>query len=262
MQSQYKRLTDPQWEYMKRHLALKRKRQYSLRSIVDAIFWYLRLGAQWRNLPDNFPDWRSVYYYFRKWKKDGTLEKINFALNRLVRKKRGKEPTPAMFCIDSQSIKAAPFVSKEKGIDGNKKVNGRKRHVLTDTQGLVWSVVVHAANKADGVMAEKVVAPLQGYMHRMKKILGDDAYKKSFMNWVSENLLGVELEISSKPPSSDGFVPVKWRWVSERTFGSLNFFRRLDKDHEKTTESSEAWVLWQNCKVVLNRLAPDTEENF
>ena len=256
MQSHYKRLTDPQWEIIKEYLPTQRKRIYSLRSVVDAIFWYLRLGAQWRNLPDNFPDWRSVYYYFRKWKSEGTLENLNLALNRLERERKGKESTPAMFCIDSQSIKAAPFVKEEKGIDGNKKINGRKRHVITDTLGIVWGVVVHAANKHDGAMAERVITPLQGYMHRMRKILADDAYKKRFMNWVSENLLGVELEFSSKPPGPDGFVPVKWRWVSERTFGSLNFFRRLDKDHEKTTESSEAWILWQNCQIILNRLDP------
>ena len=261
MQSHYKRLTDPQWEIIKEYLPIQRKRIYSLRSVVDAMFWYLRLGAQWRNLPDSFPDWRSVYYYFRKWKKDGTLENLNLALNRLERERKGKESTPSMFCIDSQSIKAAPFVKEEKGIDGNKKINGRKRHIITDTLGLVWAVIVHGggpppANKPDGVMAEKVVTPLLGYMHRMKRILADDAYKIKFMNWVNENILGVELEVSSKPPGPDGFVPVKWRWVSERAFGTFNFFRRLDKDHEKTTESSEAWVLWQNCQIILNRLAP------
>ena len=169
MQSQYRRLTDPQWEIMKNYLPVQRKRQYKLRSILDAIFWCLRLGNQWRNLPESYPDWRIVYYYFRRWKQDGTLGNINLALNRLERERRGKKATPAMFCIDSQSIKVAPFISVEKGIDGNKKINGRKRHVITDTLGLVWGVVVHAANKADGVMAEKVVAPLQGYMHRMKR---------------------------------------------------------------------------------------------
>ena len=256
MQTHYKRLTDPQWEVIKEYLPLQRKRKYALRDVIDAIFWILRIGGQWRNLPECFPKWQSVYYYFRRWKSDGTLENINLALNRLERERMGKESTPAMFCIDSQSIKAAPFVKKDKGVDGNKKVNGRKRHILTDTLGLVWAVIVHAANKHDGVMAEKVVAPLQGYMHRMEKILADEAYKKRFINWVSENLLGVELKLSSKPPGTDGFVPVKWRWVSERTFGSLNFFRRLDKDHEKTTESSDAWVLWQNCQLILNRLHP------
>lgn len=109
MQSQYKRLTDPQWEIIKEYLPVQRKRIYNLRSVVDAIFWYLRLGAQWRNLPD----WRSVYYYFRKWKSEGTLENLNLALNRLERERKGKASTPTMFCIDSQSIKVAPFVRRK-----------------------------------------------------------------------------------------------------------------------------------------------------
>lgn len=254
MQTRYERLTDPQWEIMKEYLPVQRKRKYDLRGIVDAIFWYLRVGGQWRNLPESFPKWGSIYYYFRKWKDDGTLERLNAGMNRLARKEVGKQETPSMLSIDTQSVKAAPFINQDKGIDGNKKINGRKRHVITDTLGLVWGVVVHAAHHADGAMAERVVEPLQGYMYRMKKILADAAYKKVFMNWVEENLLGVELEISSRPPTTEGFVPIKWRWVTERTFGTFNFFRRLDKDHEKTTQSAEAWVLWQNCQIVINRL--------
>lgn len=256
MQNQYNRLTDPQWEIIKEYLPVQRKRKYALRDVVDAIFWTLRVGSQWRNLPESFPKWESVYYYFRKWKSDSTLENLNLALNRLERERIGQKSIPSLFCIDSQSIKSAPFVKENKGIDGNKKINGRKRHIITDTLGLVWNVIVHAANKHDGVMAEEVVAPLQGYMYRMKKILADEAYRKRFIHWVETNLLGVELAFSSKPPGPDGFVPVKWRWVSERSFGTLNFFRRLDKDHEKTTESSAAWVLWQNCQIIINRLDP------
>ena len=255
MQSQYKRLTDSQWAVVKGSLPVERKRKHSLRVITDAIFWCLRLGTQWRNLPEEFfPKWQLVYYYFRKWQADGTLEKLNFSLNRLERKRQGKQASPSLMCIDSQSVKVSPFVGEETGVDGNKKVNGRKRHVVTDTLGLVWGVVVHAANRADGAVAERVVAPLRGYLHRMEKILADAAYEKVFMGWVEENLLGVEVEVSSKPPGSEGFVPVKWRWVEERTFGSFNFFRRLDKDHEKTTKSAEAWVLWQNCKLIINRI--------
>lgn len=254
MQTHYQRLTDPQWEAIKKHLPIHRKRTYDLRDIIDGIFWGLRIGNQWRNMPEYFPPWQSVYYYFRRWKGDETLEKLNWAMNRLERERVGKEDTPSLFCIDTQSVKTAPFVSHCKGVDGNKKINGRKRHIITDTVGLVWSVVVHGANQADGVMAQRVVDPLQGYMHRMKKILADAAYEKVFMQWVEENLLGVDFEISSKPPTSQEFVPVKWRWVGERTFGTFNFFRRLDKDHEKTIESSEAWILWQNCQIILNRL--------
>lgn len=254
MQTQYERLTDAQWENIKEYLPIKRKRKYDLRDVIDAIFWILRIGSQWRNLPESFPPWKSVYYYFQKWKKDGTLQKINEGLNRKERIRQGKEATPSMLNIDSQSVKAGPFVGHDKGIDGNKRVNGRKRHIVTDTLGLVWFVVVHAANLTDGSMANKVVEPLSGYLHRIKKILADAAYEKNFRDWVYENMLGVELQLSSKPPTTKGFVPIKWRWVVEQTFGRFNYFRRLDKDHEKTVESSEAWVLWQNCQTILYRL--------
>ncbi len=259
MQTQYERLTDSQWENIKEYLPIQRKRKYDLREIVDAILWLLRIGSQWRNLPDNFPPWKSVYYYFGKWKKEGLLERMNEGLNRKERKRQGRASTPSMFCIDSQSVKAGPFISKDKGIDGNKRINGRKRHIVTDTLGLVWNVVVHAANQTDGSTANEVIKPLVGYMSRMKKILADAAYKKGFMDWVFENLLGVDLEISSKPPTTKGFVPLKWRWVSEQTFGRFNFFRRLDKDHERTVQSSEAWILWHNCQTILFRM-PETSK--
>ena len=254
MQTHYKRLTASQWENIKEYLPVQRKRKYDLREIVNGILWQLRIGAQWRNIPDNFPPWESIYYYFRKWKKDGTLQKMNEGLNRKERKRQGKDSTPSMLSIDSQSVKLGPFINESRGIDGNKRINGRKRHVVTDTLGLVWGVVVHAANLPDGSMANQVIEPLIGYLDTMKKILADAAYKIEFMDWVAENVLGVEVEISSKPPSVKGFVPVKWRWVTEQTFGRFNFFRRLDKDHERTVQSSEAWVLWHNCQTILYRL--------
>ncbi len=254
MQSRQNRLTDQMWEIIKNYLPTQRKRKYDLRDIVDAILWILRTGSQWRNLAGDFPKWQIVYYYFRKWQTDNTLERLNSELNKQERERKGKKATPSMLSIDSQSIKSGPFTCEDKGIDGNKKINGRKRHIITDTLGLVWGVVVGAANMADGVVAQKVVEPLFGYLDRMKKILGDDAYKKVFMDWVTNNVIEVEVEISSRPPSEKGFVPVKWRWVTERTFGIFNFFRRLDKDHEKTAQSQEAWILWQNCQIILNRL--------
>lgn len=122
MHTQYEKLTDPQWEIMKEYLPVQRKRKYDLRAIVNAILWYLRIGSQWRNLPDGFPAWQSVYYYFRCWKADGTLEKLNAGLNRLERTRVGKQETPSMFSIDSQSVKAAPFIDEDKGIDGNKRI--------------------------------------------------------------------------------------------------------------------------------------------
>ena len=254
MESCYKRLTDSQWEVIKEILPMQRKRKHSIREILDAILWVLRLGSQWRNLPDSFPKWQLVYYYFHKWQADGTLKRLNWQLNIKERQRPGKPATPSLLSIDSQSVKVAPFIRQDTGVDGNKKLNGRKRHVITDTLGLIWGVVVHAANLADGTMAQRVVDPLLGYLDRMKKILADEAYKKVFGEWVRGNMLGVELEITANPPHTQGFVPVQWRWVSERSFGMFNFFRRLDKDHEKTTNSAEAWILWHNCQLILNRL--------
>ena len=160
MESQYKRLTDSQWEVIKEILPVQRKRKHSLREIIDAVFWVLRIGSQWRNLPDSFPKWQLVYYYFSKWQADGTLQRLNWQLNVKERQRQQKEDTPSLLSIDSQSVKVAPFIQQDTGVDGNKKLNGRKRHVITDTLGLIWAVVVHAANLADGTMAQRVVDPL------------------------------------------------------------------------------------------------------
>ena len=159
-----------------------------------------------------------------------------------------------MLSIDSQSVKSGPFTHLDKGIDGNKKINGCKRHVITDSLGLVWGIVVGAANEADGSIAHCVIEPLLGYLDGMKKILADHAYKDVFIKWIEENVIGVDVETSSAPPTAKGFVFLKWRWVTERTFGTFNFFRRLAKNYEKTTESQKSWVLLQNCQIILNRL--------
>jgi len=180
----------------------------------------------------------------------------------LLREQKERERTPSAVSIDSQSVKKAPFVSKETGVDGNKKVNGRKRHLLTDTLGLVWVAVVHVANLHDGVMAEKVVEPVLGYLHRLKKIYADRAYKVDLGEWLDNMVTSIDLEISSRPPSSKGFVPVKVRWGTEQTFGIFNFYRRLDKDHEKTPNSTEAWIYWSNCQRILNQLSVMPTENF
>ena len=124
-------------ESYQRSLTHPKETQYDLRAIVNAIFWILRTGSQWRNLPDHYPKWQSVYYYFSKWKKDGTLIKLNSCLNMMLREQEGREATPSAVSIDTQSVKKAPFVCEDTGIDGNKSINGRKRHVLTDTIGLV-----------------------------------------------------------------------------------------------------------------------------
>lgn len=239
MQEKYKRLTDSQWQVIAEFLPAKRKRQLNLRDIVDAILWLDRIGSQWRNLPDCFPSWKSVNYYFNKWSRDGTLVKLNIGLNVLRRLQAGRDPNPSLVCVDSQSIKAAPMINQERGIDNHKRVNGRKRQTLVDTMGLVWGILVHAANGSDSVFGAVLMIELKGVLKRVKKVLVDQGYQKEFRRATEEHF-GIKPEISSKPPSAKGFVPVKWRWVSERTFGWFNFFRRLSKDYERTVENAEA----------------------
>lgn len=254
MQTQFEELTDAQWQVIEKMLHQPRKRKHDLRAVVNGILWLLRTGSQWRNLPLCYPPWPSVYYYFRRWQADGTLERLNGKLNQAERIRQGKAATPSLLCIDSQSVKSVAFVGLDKGIDGNKCINGRKRHIIVDTLGLVWGVVVHAANVHDSQQAPRLVEHCLGYLHRMKKILVDSAYKDGFVQWVESNIVGLEVEVAAKPPSAQGFVPVKWRWVNERTFAWLNFFRRHAKDYEKTVESAQAWILWANCQILVNRI--------
>lgn len=149
MTTRYERLTDSQWKVIKDFLPVQRLRTLDLRDIFDAILWITRTGSQWRNLDRSFPHWQAVYYYFYRWRADGTLERINQALNRLERKKIKKSPSPRVGLVDSQSVRLAPMIYEFRGIDGHKKVNGRKRQFLTDTMGRLWRAFVHPANGHD-----------------------------------------------------------------------------------------------------------------
>jgi putative transposase len=251
MLKKFEELTDSQWEYLMIFLPVQRKRKINLRSVANAILKVLTTGMQWRNLDDKYPNWNAVYYYFYRWGKDGTLDDLLVGFNEMERACWGKEASPSLVCVDSQSVKSVPFVDKDKGVDGNKGVKGRKRQVLVDTLGLVWAVFVHAANGSDTIAGQELLKGLNERLNRVKKILVDGGYKGSFVE-AGKNL-GIEVEISSRPETSKGFVPLKWRWVSERTFGWLNFNRRLDKEREKTTQSSENWIKWANIKLIINR---------
>jgi putative transposase len=253
-------LTDAQSAVILEFLGDTRQRKYSLILIVEAIFWLNRTGCQWRNLDSKFPKWQLVYYYYRKWMKQGTWSQINAYLVTLDRQIQGKEDTPTLVCIDSQSVKVPQFIKQEVGIDGNKKINGRKRHAIVDTLGNIFCVVVHAANHFDGIKGRSVWDFFTQTVTTVKKVLADAGYKGLFTAHVQEQ--GYEIEIAARPPTERGFVPVKKRWVVERTFSWFNFFRRLDKDREKTTQSSETMVEIAQIQILLNRHFNFTEFNF
>jgi transposase len=159
MTKQFSKLTDYQWDQSLRRSGspffnLKRKRKLDLRDVMNrtggpAILYILRTGCQWRNLPENYPHWQAVYYYFDQWKTDATVEKVNRAVNQLDRKNEGREEFPSAFCVDSHSVKLAPMICEYRGLDGYKLVNGRKRQLLVDTGGRLWAAEVHAANEGD-----------------------------------------------------------------------------------------------------------------
>lgn len=256
MSKQYARLTDSQWAKVKPYLNTDRARKYDLRDIVDAILWLARTGAQWRNLDSQFPPHKSVFYYFSKWSRKGTLEGINEELNRLERQKvHGREACPSLVLIDAQSVRLDPRIGANRGIDGGKWVNGRKRTILTDTLGRVWRVSVAAGNVHDGVAGLEVLEPnLTGQMERVTKVLADSAYRGQFADALAEVDPGVAFEVPERPEGVKGFVIEKQRWVVERSFAWLAFFRRVTRDHERTIQNAATWVLVANMQMVLSSL--------
>jgi len=254
MTKQFEKLTDSQWEAIS-DIFIKRKRGLSLRSVVNALLYMVRVGCQWRNLPAEYPKWTAVNYYFEKWKATGVIEKINIRLNEIDRQKEQRAKSPSLLCVDSQSVKLNPMLNKDRGIDGNKKINGRKRQLFVDTGGRVWFVNVHAANIADGKGASPVIPTIKERIERLEKFLGDTAYNGIFAEIAKENEIQFEKTAKLDAPQTDPkFVIEPKRWVVERTIAWTNFFRRVVKDYERTVESTETWLLLANSLVMFQRI--------
>jgi putative transposase len=246
-------LTDSQWKAILDILQDKRKRKHTLREIFDALFYLLKTGCQWRMLPLHFPSWKLVYYYFTKWKNDGTIELIHELLRDKTRKKAGRNESPSVGIIDSQSIKTTRIGGLSRGIDGGKKTKGRKRHIIVDTMGLLLAVVVHAANEHDSKSAPMVIAELRGRFSRMVKIIADGGYRGELVE-NTRKIFGWVVEIVMRSDTATKFEVLPKRWIVERTFAWFESYRRLSKDFEYQTETSQAMIQLSMIKLMLNRI--------
>lgn len=252
MQPQFERLTDDQWEVMKVFLNWQRKRKHDLREVLNAILWITRTGCQWRNLDSNFPPWKSVYYYFETWGKKGILEQMCQTINMTERIQLERSPDPSLLIVDSQSVKLSPMIFEDRGIDGNKKVNGRKRQILVDVIGRIWAAEVHAANQHDSIGGLPLLENLQVRMPCLEKIMADKSYRGTFAQAVEK--MGFSFEVPKREDGTKGFVVEAKRWVVERTIAWLNFFRRVVVDYEHTTRSSVSFILLANISMVIWRI--------
>ena len=259
-------LTDEQWSLVEPLIPVYpggRPRKTSMREVVNAIFYILRTGCQWRFLPKDFPPKSTVWGYFDEWRTNGTLDTLHDTLRDQVRKKEKPRRPRRTASIDSQSVDASSG-GEARGRDNAKNVNGRKRHIVVDSLGLLLAVVVTAADVDDGAAAPAVLQQLEEQpVSQLQLVYADNKFHNhALYGWVAENGW-YDLEIVRRPKGAKGWVKLPIRWTVERTFAWLMKCRRLSVDREKSTDSSEAMIRLAMIHLMLNRLCPkETEPEF
>ncbi|BAZ33910.1 transposase (plasmid) [Cylindrospermum sp. NIES-4074] len=255
-------LTTEQWQLLSELIpkAKKggRKRSVDMEAVINAILYILCAGCAWRMLPHDFPNWKTVYHYFRQWRKDGTWQQIHERLRLWVRVSQNREPSPSEAIMDSQTVETATMVSIDVGFDAGKKIKGRKRHIIVDTLGLLIVVVVTAASVSEQAGAKQALSKLNQIRERMGRLIRiwvDGGYRgQDFTHWVMDVYRWL-WSVVTRSEEQKGFVVLPKRWLVERTFGWFNWCRRLSKDYEILPETTETFIYVAMIRLMLKQLA-------
>ena len=251
-------LTRKQFKRIERYLpackAGGRPRTVDMYEIMCAIMYVLVNGCAWRNLPHDFPAWETVYGYFRRFQQEGVWEAINRVLLRKTRQHEGRSPEPSAGIIDAQTVRCTPQAG-ERGVDAGKSTNGRKRHIAVDTLGLLLMVIVTAASVQDRDGGKLLLQRLKLRFWSLRALWADGGYSGALVEWASTTL-GWVLMVVKRPRGASGFVLLKRRWIVERSFAWFTRCRRLVRDYEGLSTTTEAWFYLANIRLMLRRLDP------